>query len=381
MDFKNKYLKYKNKYLALKKQLGGAKRSLEQLTPEKVLYDRFKDNDITIFERSKVKSLINLGFDLSLEEIDETFNNLRVSEADKKEKQKQDYIIKNEIIIEDNTKCKECGKILNAGTYGVIREKINDQNTDHERISDDRVIKITIEGHSITTGCPENFDKEYKMYNIIKNNFNNDDFNYIRMTNTYDSWVENRKCLIEMDKINPYQLSEIEKQYINEQLDNNLPIFDSYKEKINKINFSYMLNRLLQGELLMLVPGEDVDHFTSGGNKYSNWFEIGQNKIDQLFYFMKNINSDSIWDTGVFYNDLVNVLNFCKINKILLTDIEFIIGNTTIEDNKIFMIDFDKTHHYPDMHPLDFDSQLIDFYQSAPMFPNFIKFNNNEFTI
>ena len=60
--------------------------------------------------------------------------------------------------LKERVKCQACGDVINAGTYGIIFNSNNNVNN---------VIKGSIKGHSVTTGCPEDFEHEIIMYSKI----------------------------------------------------------------------------------------------------------------------------------------------------------------------------------------------------------------------
>ena len=101
-------------------------------------------------------------------------------------------------VTEQAVKCGECGEKINAGTYGVIFNSNAYYNM---------VIKGSIQGHSITTGCPENFTREFDRYQEIKQVFPSD-LNIISLLNIIgDVWVEERRCYFRMEKLYPIEFS------------------------------------------------------------------------------------------------------------------------------------------------------------------------------
>ncbi len=217
--------------------------------------------------------------------------------------------------------CSVCGDVINAGTYGYIYNSLN---------SPYNVIKGSILGHSITTGCPPDFLRETNMYNKIFPIYKKiEERILIKLLEVKNIFVENRKCYYEMNKIFPYVIDETLEQKIQAQI-------SSLDE-----NNSYFLQIFLErNKLTMLTPGvQDKDYFTAiPGNVNSSWFELGENKIKMLFSLL-DISYDD------YCNSLTLLLQSTLRNNIILTDVEFILGSVNTGEgfrNGIFMIDFDK---------------------------------------
>ena len=220
--------------------------------------------------------------------------------------------------------CSACGNVINAGTYGYI---YNSKNSPYN------VIKGSILGHSRTTGCPPDFLRETDMYSKIFPIYKEIEPSIlIRLLEVKDIFVENRKCYYEMNKIFPYVIDETLRQKIQSQI--------SLLNKNNLKNDEYFLQTFLSNNtLIMLTPGiSDNDYGGTGGNEHSSWLELGENKTKMLFSLL-----------GISYDDYCNslklLLQSTLRNKIILTDVEFILGSVNTGKglrNGIFMIDFDK---------------------------------------
>ena len=147
----------------------------------------------------------------------------------------------------ENLKCKLCGEIINAGTYGVIFNSKNNVN---------QVIKGSIKGHSITTGCPKDYEHEINMYSIIYKIFKSLNLKNINIIDIQNKWVENRRCYYEMDRIYPFQINEELKIKIIKEIDKN----KKYENPLIK----FIENR----DIFMLKPGLiNRDHFSQGNVK------------------------------------------------------------------------------------------------------------------
>ena len=239
--------------------------------------------------------------------------------------------------------CNACGEIINAGTYGVIFNSKNSQfNT----------IKGSIKGHSVTTGCPDDFEHEVEMYSKIFPIFKNLNLQNIEMLEIQNRWVEKRRCYYEMNKIFPFQLNEEQKNILNEYLKNDK-------------TFEYQISEFLNmTKLIMLVPGIADNYYSEGGNINSNWKEIGEKNIEILFKLL-NIN------IGDYYNSLYILLKETLKANILLIDVEFILGSIRVEDgfkNGIFMIDFDKTKYKDNITDSDLNNLI-----NQDMFPKYVR--------
>ena len=244
--------------------------------------------------------------------------------------------------------CSYCGDVINAGTYGFIFNSNKSQFN---------VIKGSINGHSITYDCPADFEHEVVMHGTIYpilQEIKSKSSNLVNMLDIKNKFLENRRCYYEMDKIFPY--------VIDEKIVNNI--------QINKGKFSreeeYLIEISLNSETLtMLTPGvNDKDYYSTGGNKYSSWFEIGENKIKMLFSLL-----------GISYrgycDSLVSLLQSTLRNNIMLIDVEFILGSVYTDEgyqNGIFMIDFDKVK----VKEEDVTLSEIDFVLEQDMFPDMV---------
>ena len=217
--------------------------------------------------------------------------------------------------------CKACGNVINAGTYGYIYESLN---------SPHNVIKGSILGHSVTTGCPPDFLRETDSYSEIFPIYKEIEPSIlINLLEVKNIFVENRKCYYEMNKIFPYVIDETLGQQIQAQI-----------RLSDNDDIEYLLQTFLNNNtLIMLTPGiSDKDYITTGGNQYSSWLELGENKTKMLFSFL-GINYDG------YCNSLKLLLQSTLRKNIILRDVEFILGSVNKGEgfrNGIFMIDFDK---------------------------------------
>ena len=221
--------------------------------------------------------------------------------------------------IKDRVKCQACSDVINAGTYGIIFNSNNNPNN---------VIKGSIKGHSVTTGCPKDFEHEIIMYSKIYPVFKSLKLDNIRILEVHNKWIENRRCYYEMDKIYPFVATEELKSRI-----------DAYIKANPK--YQIPLNDLKSGKnLFMLKPGhKNKDYYFFDNINYSNWKEIGENILN-IFFRLLNYPIIS------YYLSLFFILDAAIKNNILLYDVEFILGsvkNGDVFENGIFMIDFDKT--------------------------------------
>jgi hypothetical protein len=304
-------------------------------------------NTINLFSwRNILRSLLNDNLITNQEYNEYLFRHTNKKNKDNEQlrKKAEEFEKLNKIIL-----CERCGNVINAGTHGYIFQSKN--NTNH-------VIKGTIKGHSITTGCPKNFEHEVQMYSLIYPIFkklNFDQFN-IFMLEVYDRWIENRRCYYEMDKIFPYQLNNDQKKII--------------KDKINNYttnNSKYLLNKFYGSKnLFMLTPGvPNKNYFSDGGNKFGTWTEIGDYFISEIFPII-NIDKNQ-------YYDLLYILlrNFIS-QGILLIDVEFILGSIKLDDgtfkNGIFMVDFDKTYGKNVVNDNDVNTLI-----NQDMFPEYVR--------
>ena len=217
--------------------------------------------------------------------------------------------------------CSVCGDVINAGTYGYIYNSLN---------SPYNVIKGSIKGHSVTYECPSDFEHEVIMYQKIYPIFQEiKSSNLVSLLNIKNKFIENRRCYYEMDKIFPYVIDKTLREKILSQISTSDNDDDEYFLQI-------FLNN---NTLIMLTPGiSNKDYFGTGGNEHSSWLELGENKTKMLFSLL-----------GISYDDYCNslklLLQSTLRNKIILTDVEFILGSVNTGKglrNGIFMIDFDK---------------------------------------
>ena len=216
--------------------------------------------------------------------------------------------------------CSVCGDVINAGTYGYIYNSLN---------SPYNVIKGSIKGHSITYGCPSDFEHEVVMYQKIYPIFQEiKSSNLVSLLDIKNKFIENRRCYYEMDKIFPYVIDETLRQKIQAEIG------------LLNGNDRYFLQTFLNmNTLTMLTPGfTDKDYFSSGGNENSSWFELGEDKIKMLFSLL-DISYDE------YCESLILLLQSTLRKNIILTDVEFMLGSIYTGEgfrNGIFMIDFDK---------------------------------------
>tara|TARA_Y200000002_G_scaffold182699_1_gene150735 strand:- start:2152 stop:3231 length:1080 start_codon:yes stop_codon:yes gene_type:complete len=244
--------------------------------------------------------------------------------------------------------CSYCGDVINAGTYGFIF---------NSNKSPFNVIKGSIHGHSITYDCPADFEHEVVMHGTIYpilQEIKSKSSNLVNMLDIKDRFLEYRRCYYEMDKIFPY--------VIDEKIVNNI---QGKKGSFSR-DEEYLIETFLNmNTLTMLTPGfTNKDYFSTGGNKYSSWFEIGENKIKMLFSLL-NISYDGYCDS------LVSLLQSTLRNNIMLIDVEFILGSVYTGEgykNGIFMIDFDKVKVTEE----DVTLPEIDFVLKQDMFPDMV---------
>lgn len=216
--------------------------------------------------------------------------------------------------------CSVCGDVINAGTYGYI---YNSRNSPYN------VIKGSIKGHSITYGCPADFEHEVVMYQKIYPIFQEiKSSNLVSLLDIKNKFIENRRCYYEMDKIFPYVIDE----RLSKKIQAEIGLLNG--------NDKYFLQTFLNmNTLTMLTPGfTDKDYFSSGGNENSSWFELGEDKIKMLFSLL-DISYDD------YCESLILLLQSTLRKNIILTDVEFMLGSINTGEgfrNGIFMIDFDK---------------------------------------
>ena len=206
--------------------------------------------------------------------------------------------------------CKDCGEALNAGTYAIIYQSLTNPN---------RVIKGNISKNT-DEGCKGEFQKEYAMYTKIKQA--KPEFNLISFIKITKNWIEDGRCYLEMDKIEPVILSPKEKESC------------IVMAKCNKLNAFLLKKFMLEDSIYALLPGEAYATFGTGGNKSSKWIETGDYAIS-LFFKILGLNKKK------YYTELRYALRYFKRKNIALIDVEFILGSVNGK-NGIFMIDFDK---------------------------------------
>lgn len=278
--------------------------------------------------------------------------------------------------------CDDCGEIIGQGTYGVIFQSNK---------SADRVIKASKKGHSITTGCPEEYAHEVKMFDRIRAVFPR--LETVSMPNKYRAWFDNgRHCFYEMDKIHPLHIDESMTAKINKKIREYEELNASSAEKLvslqgdldklrtkhakqyliieaqeeisDQTNKSRELRNTIEAfvelrdgsgsggaaapirKLILLRPGnpEKGDIMYATGGSEGSWIEIGE-KIMTHYFEILGI------DKKTYYDDLNKILTATLCNNIIITDVEFVLGSIRSGDslkNGIFMIDFDKTSHSDD---------------------------------
>ncbi len=225
-----------------------------------------------------------------------------------------------------NTKCEDCGDIINSGTYGIIFNDIKYENI---------AIKGSNKGVSTNSTCPEEFLKESNMHEIIKQIFPND-LTIIQLLNIIKPvWVENARCYFRMEKLLPIVFNQQEKELLNKKI-----------EETTNRDMKYMLETIRDvPQLYMLVPGiiEPEIYFNEGGGANSHWREINGPMMEIIFEILGiNINT--------YYEELKKILRATMENNIYLIDVEFIlcsiiktnVNGISTRENKIVMIDFDK---------------------------------------
>lgn len=282
----------------------------------------------------------------------------------------------------ENVECDDCGEIIGQGTYGVIFQSNK---------SADRVIKASKKGHSITTGCPEEYAHEVKMFDRIRAVFPR--LETVSMPNKYRAWFDNgRHCFYEMDKIHPLHIDESMTAKINKKIREYEELNASSAEKLvslqgyldklrtehakkyliieaqeeisDQTNKSRELRNTIEAfvelrdgsgsggaaapirKLILLRPGnpEKGDIMYATGGSEGSWIEIGE-KIMTHYFEILGI------DKKTYYDDLNKILTATLCNNIIITDVEFALGSIRSGDslkNGIFMIDFDKTSHSDD---------------------------------
>lgn len=244
-------------------------------------------------------------------------------------KSKSDSLVKLKTKLEPekiNTKCEDCGDIINSGTYGIIFNDIKNGNI---------AIKGSNKGLSTNSTCPEEFLKESNMHKIIKQIFPND-LTIIQLLNIIQPvWVENTRCYFRMEKLLPIVFNQQERELLNKKIDETTDRDMKYRlETIRDVP-----------QLYMLVPGiiNPEIYFNEGGGANSHWREINGPMMEIIFEILGiNINT--------YYEELKKILRATMENNIYLIDVEFILcsiiktneNGISTRENKIVMIDFDK---------------------------------------
>ena len=293
------------------------------------LYDNKK---ITAEQR---ETFLNQQFPNKSKMIEKNQNNITVLDPRTGKK-----LTKEGLNVVNATRCKDCGDLLNGGTYGYIFRSIKNPT---------KIIKGSARGHARAFSCPPDFEKENTMYKKIKNFFPAT-METISLLNISKNWVENRRCYLEMDEIRPVVLTK-------RQMKKALALKFSLPE-----NQKYIIDKLVQNKFLfMLLPGdEDPFRAESGGGETSEWIEIGKGVIDMYF----NILGMS---SGTYYKEQNTLVDLAIANNILMNDVEFILG-TVDGETRVFMIDFDKVEdiaEYDRDNFLEMRMKTIE----QPMFP------------
>ena len=252
---------------------------------------------------------------------------------------------KNEADTLEVTSCANCGKIINAGTYGAIMESIHKHSL---QVHPYRVIKGTIQSMQTSTKCPTSFTTEVFMYDILKEIVGNS-LKVVSMLQIFKQvepsikcyedrvWMENSRCYYEMEKIFPYKLSNEQKQNIHTEIET----CKATNNDVLKFALEDLLSELF---IFMLVPsgGNKLKKYYNRypGNKHSNWVECGR-EVMECFFKVLGISSID------YYNDLRQLIDTTFEKNMLLIDVEFILGtvyteNSTAYKSRIFLIDFDK---------------------------------------
>jgi hypothetical protein len=266
-------------------------------------------------------------------------------------------------VTEQAVKCGECGEKINAGTYGVIFNSNAYYNM---------VIKGSIQGHSITTGCPENFTREFDRYQEIKQVFPAD-LNIISLLNIIgDVWVEERRCYFRMEKLYPIEFNVEQITRLDEKISSAYAVAEPNRDLI--YNLTEIRNT---PRLYMLVPRviSPQFYFNEGGHGVTNgWREVNEPMMKILFEILGI-------DIMKYYSDLAKILIATINSGIYLIDVEFILCSTLepnesgelIRKNKIVMIDFDKVIRGPKN-----DTGLVNTTLSQEMFPLIIQSGGEE---
>ena len=315
--------------------------------------------------------------------------------------------------VEDHIRGKNCGVTINSGTYGYIFQSTKDPNI---------AIKASINGHSITTGCPPEFTREYYSHKDIKTYFPN--LKIINLLDIKDKSLyvddQKRRCYFEMEKLYPIEINQKQKVMLNakiseatdtvtrlniehievkEILDRHISetttdakekeilekeIIETTDVKEKKIKLQndliYKLDQInTVPRLYMIVPGiNDTNYFNEGGpGKGLGWREINEDIMKYLFEIL------SI-DIKEYYDELISILKSTIEKGIYLIDVEFILCSSvvtnesgqvvtneagkSVKQNKIVMLDFDKVDNGPPG-----DDRMIERTLNQDMFPEYVK--------
>ena len=270
------------------------------------------------------------------------------------EQEKQEALKRKAEVIIQQTQCNDCGKVINAGTYGIIFE----DKTDSEKI-----IKGSIKGHGKKEECKStatDFGKEFYMLTKILEVFPS---TTIRMVQPYDNiWFEKRHCYIRMDKLNPIILDKSQKEQAIHLLSGRNDIHKSQE-------FLTMLTTMSPLPLFKLTPRykNKFHHIKNvitshGMGAFANWVEIGEIQIRILFEIIG-------LDYDKYIDDLATIIITMSNNNIILNDIEFLLANAKGQSG-VFMIDFDKTFEVESSDPEELLVLLQRNLSNEECFPN-----------
>jgi hypothetical protein len=310
-------------------ELSISKEEQDKLLAEKYIGELHSEKGLGFTWRRKLNFLYENGY-ITEEELNQYLRAyLDSKETSEKKLQRK---IAEAAVTEEAVKCEECGEKINAGTYGIIF---------NSRADDNIVIKGSIQGHSITTGCPENFTREFDRYQEIKQVFPAD-LNVISLLNIIgDVWVEQRRCYFRMEKLYPIEFNVEQIARLDEKILTAEAVAEPNRDLIYNLTEIKTTPRLY-----MLVPGVTSPefYFNEGGHGVTNgWREINEPMMQILFEILGI-------DIVEYYSELVKILKATMNSGIYLIDVEFILCSTVepnesgelIRKNKIVMIDFDK---------------------------------------
>ena len=290
------------------------------------------DKQIGFLWKSKLRSLLYKG--KITEDEHERFVELHQSNTKKTNDTAKNKMKELATNIKDCV-CKDCGKVLHSGTYGMIYESKKNEN----RIIKGNVSKKTVDGEK---GCDALYEKEYDIYTKLKTF--QQVMKIVSLVNITRNWVENGRCYLEMEKIKPIVLT---KSQILECKNVSLCQYENQK----------FLKKLMEEKFIfMLVPRSDYEYFTSGGN---SWIEIGDFGISLYLHILGISKAD-------YYNELNVLLKYCFQQKIGLVDVEFILGSVNGK-NGIYMIDFDKVQEKKNKDIFSFQEKKV--INEQDMFP------------